>query len=310
MDALDIGILRTMGIRPWARWPREQSGIRPAVIAKHLGEIEQTVRDRISRLERDGVIQGYHLMPNLKHVDLDVESVHWELETAPDDETISRLQAVDGVIAALRFYGPHVCFDLSHTTPDQRRRRLEVVEHLFGRDHDVLWAHDLAFPDVDRELSTLDWRIIRARRTDARRPATEVAEEVGVTAKTVRTRYDAMLEEGSIEEYARVDFAAMSDSAPFILYVWFWTEGPDPTAPLLDLLEDYRLGHFRATVPDSGMIVTQLVASNPAEVQQLVEWVEEIDGVDRADPQLPTGGYWNDEWIDEIVDTQAQIRRV
>jgi DNA-binding Lrp family transcriptional regulator len=308
MDSLDIGIVRTMGIRPFARWPPGHAGIRPTGIARELGVTEQTVRDRIARMESDGVVRGYHLLPNLRHVAVDVESVHWELGEAPDDETLGRLQAVDGVLAALRFYGPHVCFDVSHASRDQRRRRLQNVEYLLGEIREVLWSHDLAFPDVDRELSAVDWRIVRARRTDARRPATAVAEAVGVSAKTVRTRYDAMLEEGSVVEYASVDFAAMRDSVPFILYVWFSEGGPDPTAPLLELTEDHRLDHFRATVPDSGLIVTQLVASNPAEVQQIVDAVLEIDGVDRAEPQMPTGGFWNEAWIDEIVDARSQVQ--
>lgn len=310
MDALDIGSIRTMGIRPFARWPREANGIRPATITKEIGASEQTIRDRLARLEAAGVIRGYHLMPNLRHVGLAIESVHWELDDAPDDETLDRLRAVDGVVAALRFYGPHVCFDLGHARRDQHRRRAQNVEHLLGGSHSVLWAHQLAFPDVGRDLSTLDWRILAARRTDALRSATEVAEEVGVTPKTVRNRYDAMLDEGSVTEYVSVDFTAMRDAVPFILYVWFSADGPDPTAALLDLTEDIRLDHFRATDPESGLVVTQLVASNPADVQRIVEEVEGIDGVARADPQLPTGGFWNEAWVDEIVDGQARLETV
>lgn len=307
MDSLDVAILRTMGIRPFARWPRERSGVWPATIARHVDQHEQTVRDRMARMESSGVIRGYHLWPNLRHVDLAVASVHWELEDAPADETLSRLQAVDGVLGALRFYGPHVCFDVSHAAGGQRDRRLQVIAHLLGDGHEVLWSHDLAFPRVGRELSTLDWRIIRARRTDARRPATEVAEDVGVTARTIRTRVDAMREEGSVDEYASVDFAAMTDAVPFILYVCTAPDGPDPTARLLDRLDEYRLGHFRATVPRSGMLVTQLVASNPAEVQQIVDEAGEVDGVDRAEPHMPTGGFWNEAWLDEIVDAAARV---
>lgn len=306
MDFLDIGILRTMGIRPFARWPRQRSGVWPATIARHLNQNEQTVRDRIARLESNGVIRGYHLWPNLRHVGLDVVSVHWELEEPPDDETLSRLEAVDGALGALRFYGPHVCFDLCNRGDSQRDRRLQVVAQLLGERHEVLWSHDLPFPRVDRELSTLDWRILRARRANARLPATEVAEEVGVTAKTVRTRFDAMREEGSVDEYVSVDFASMTDAVPFILYVWFATDGPDPTARLLEQVDEHRLGHFRATVPRSGMLVTQLVASNPAEVQQIVDAAQEIDGVARVEPQMPTGGFWNEAWLDEIVDAEAQ----
>lgn len=307
MDSLDVGILRTMGIRPFARWPRKHSGVWPATIARHVNQHEQTVRDRMARMESEGVIRGYHLWPNLRHVDQEVVSVHWELEDAPDDETLSRLQAVDGVLGALRFYGPHVCFDVSHSGGGQRDRRQQVIAHLLGEPHEVLWSHDLAFPRVDRELSTLDWRIIHARRTNARLPATEVADEVGVTAKTVRTRVDAMRDEGSVDEYASVDFSAMTDSVPFILYIWTVPDGPDPIARLLDQLAEHRLGHFRASVPRSGMLVTQLVASNPAEVQQLVDAAKEVDGVDRAEPHMPTGGFWNEAWLDEIVDAKAQV---
>lgn len=307
MDTLDIGILRTMGVRPFARWPRQRGGVRPSAIARVLGEHEQTVRDRNARMVSDGIIRGYHLYPNLRHVDMDVVSVHWELEEPPDDETLARLQAVDGVLGALRFYGPHVCFDVSHDGRGQRGRRLEVVGNLLGGRRDVLWSHDLPFPKIDRELSTLDWRILHARRADARRPFTEVAEEVGVTAKTVRARYDAMLEEGSVDEYVSVDFASMIDAVPFILYVWVSTDGPDPRPRLLEQFDERLLSHFRATMPESGMLVIHLVASNPAEVQQMVEAALAVDGVERAEPQMPTGGFWNEAWLDEIVDTEAQV---
>lgn len=309
MDTLDVNILRTMGIRPFARWPRPRGALKPAAIARELDQHEQTVRDRLARMESAGVIRGYHLWPNLGHVNMAIQSVHWELDAAPGDETLERLQAVDGVLGALRFYGPHVCFDVSHAGQAQHDRRMEVVSHLLGEAHDILWSHDLAFPRVDRDLSTLDWRILRGRRTDVRRPATDVGDAVGVSAKTVRTRYDAMREEGSLDEYASVDFAAMTDAAPFILYVWMVPDGPDPTDTLLDRFEDYRLGYFRATMPRSGMLVSQMVASNPAEVQRLVETARAMDGVERAEPQLPTGGFWNEDWLDEIVDSQAQDPR-
>lgn len=258
-------------------------------------------------MESAGVIRGYHLWPNLRHVDMAIRSIHWELDTRPDDETLERLKAVEGVLGALRFYGPHVCFDVSHVDRAQHDRRLEVVSQLLGETHDVLWSHDLAFPRVDRDLSTLDWRILLARRTDVRRAATDVGDEVGASAKTVRTRYDRMREAGSLDEYASVDFAAMTDAAPFIIYVWLAPDGPDPTQTLLERFEAQRLGHFRATVPRSGLLVSQLVASNPADVQQLVDSARAVDGVERAEPQLPTGGFWNEDWLDDLVERQAQL---
>jgi DNA-binding Lrp family transcriptional regulator len=54
-------------------------------------------------------------------------------------------------------------------------------------------------PAMSREaLSNLDLRIVKALEADARRPITEVAEEVGITVKTARKRLDRMTEEGLI----------------------------------------------------------------------------------------------------------------
>jgi len=49
------------------------------------------------------------------------------------------------------------------------------------------------------DLRPLDFRIIHALRRDSRRPLSDVAEELGVSAKTVRRRLSRMMEKGLIE---------------------------------------------------------------------------------------------------------------
>jgi DNA-binding Lrp family transcriptional regulator len=51
----------------------------------------------------------------------------------------------------------------------------------------------------DRELSKLDFRIIKALEVDSRRAVSEIAEELNTSAKTVRRRLDRMLSSGLIE---------------------------------------------------------------------------------------------------------------
>lgn len=56
-----------------------------------------------------------------------------------------------------------------------------------------------------RKLTPIDLRIIASLKDDARRPISEIAEIVGITARTVRRSLDSMIADGSIELHARID---------------------------------------------------------------------------------------------------------
>lgn len=305
MDALDVKILRVMGLRPFLRWPRRHHTLKPAQIARILGRSDQVIKDRIARMTQEGVIKGYGVFPNLRHAGLGVTSYHLRIAGIPDEQRLARLRAVDGVLAVLWFYGPHVCFDLGHAGLGERQRRLDLIRGLADDDPETLWSHDHAYPEVPRRLTLLDWRIIRALHTNARRPFEEVAREVGVTVKTVRARLETMRTEGSIDECVFIDYSRMTGLIPFILYVWFREGAPDPTPHLLKLFDERWFNRFHAKGTAPGVLVLHLVAQNPAEVQRLVGQALGVEGVARAEPQMPTGGYWNFQWFAELLERHA-----
>lgn len=51
----------------------------------------------------------------------------------------------------------------------------------------------------ERTLTKLDYRIIKSMQTNSRKPLTDVADELGVSAKTVRRRIDYMVENHDVE---------------------------------------------------------------------------------------------------------------
>jgi len=48
VDALDVGILRAMGVRPYERTPKPLDALQPARIARVTGSSVNTVKDRIT----------------------------------------------------------------------------------------------------------------------------------------------------------------------------------------------------------------------------------------------------------------------
>jgi DNA-binding Lrp family transcriptional regulator len=69
-----------------------------------------------------------------------------------------------------------------------------------------------------RELSRLDYRIIRALHHNARKPVVDIAEETGITAKTVRLHLEQMEREGAIE-YTMLWNPIHSAGANFVIRV-------------------------------------------------------------------------------------------
>jgi DNA-binding Lrp family transcriptional regulator len=59
--------------------------------------------------------------------------------------------------------------------------------------------------DGYEKLTPLDLRIIASLREDARKPETDIAQEVGVSAKTVSRRLERMISEGSIDLIVPMD---------------------------------------------------------------------------------------------------------
>src|SRR5919197_5747944 len=93
-DALDLLITREIGTPRSTQWNVRESY---ASIAKRIGVDEETVRKRIKRQEKLGVLQGWRaaIHPNLIHcVDayIDLEVRNFERK----DEIISQLKFLEG----------------------------------------------------------------------------------------------------------------------------------------------------------------------------------------------------------------------
>lgn len=62
-----------------------------------------------------------------------------------------------------------------------------------------------------RQLSPLDLRIIASLKDDVRKPVSEIAKTLGVTAKTVKRHLETMMAEGSLDLHARTDSPLAGD---------------------------------------------------------------------------------------------------
>lgn len=205
MDAIDLGILRAIGIEPFAGLTRDPRPWRPELLAETLKMSPRLAKDRIARLERDGIVVGYEIQPNLEILGVQSRTYAFEVPMRADRRArLDALPSIEGVMGFVDYVSGWLTVTFTYRDGVEHDERLKRVREHLGGAEPLTWFKSDA-PTPTRALTALDWRILRALRTDARAPLHELAESLGVSTKTVRRNVDRLAAEGAFATFVRLD---------------------------------------------------------------------------------------------------------
>jgi DNA-binding Lrp family transcriptional regulator len=308
VDAVDIAIIRAMGLRPSGSAPKPLDALQPSRIARTTGLALNTVKERIQRLTERGVIQGYTAVPNLRHLDLEAAAVYVEFATDEAKENaVQRIRALDGLLELNDFMGRGLCADLGYRGDADRREKHGLLTECAGGSP-VLEFYAWDAPPVTRTLTRLDWRIIQALRADPRASAAQLAARVGVSARTVKRHLARMADEGSIFLAPVVD-PSRADGL-FIFAILVYLEDGASEVPLRGLRQEFRDELVHAFVPRSvelGHLDILLFARTSAEVEAMRRRAQAVPGVRRAEAWLYRAFEGVGPWLDAAIERAAQV---
>lgn len=295
-----------MGYTPWGYRPRSADALRPSVIADEHDVSPETVGRRIDRMEADGVITHYEAYPNPAHLGIDVGLYGTCLDPGePDPATLRGIQRVDGVVETITFRGDVIALGLGWASEAERDRRLELIEDLLGVD-ELVHLFTPPVPEVDRELSALDWELIAALRGQAQASLSELADGLPASYRTLKRRRDRMIEEGSLFVVPWVQTAAIEGLIHFVLAAVPETGPPEPIVNrLTKRLEDRIQYVVVADDADVRYGAVATFAKTLADVEKMREQAEAIEEVDRALTFLPKRRTETD-WLDEQIERTAE----
>lgn len=302
MDALDLKIVREMGIRPYSPKPQDVAAASDAAIAKRLAVDLKTVKARVAKMEETGFIHAYEIVPNLGHFGLRADAYLFKIADA-DAKTgvLERVAGIGGILEVHDFLGAEACVDMAYATSDELASKLKLASDI-TRDPAPTRFYDRPLPKVARQLSPLDWRIVAALRGRANRPLAEVAEALHVSLKTVRRRFDRMVEEGSIFIVPMLNPAKASGLVLFELLIYTNPDAPASTLrETLHALDDHHVYHYVPTSRSLGNFDVLLFAGSTGQIQELRERARRVPGVARVDPLLFQGWFDHSGWMDERI---------
>jgi DNA-binding Lrp family transcriptional regulator len=297
LDDLDLGILRTMvGFPPppgaGNRW--SPAFLKAPYIARALGVSTPTVKERIARMEASGVIDCYMLRPHPREFDWEWCALLYRLPEEDKPRSVQALQGAEGVIAMLDFFGTFLQVVVVHRDAQDLEARLaRYAEVTGGQPAYVLYRPQ---PPVRRgkPLGPMDWRILQALARDARRPLPDVAEELGLTARTVKNRFDRMAREQRFLIFPALERSLMSGLVFCNLLVVMQPGAPRAhAAAVVNALDGHYL--FAWLPPGHHVAHFDMGVYGPSmgDVEKLRERVQPMAGVAQCVVLVPCGGYDN-----------------
>lgn len=303
MDDTDFRILQAMGFQPYTPELPPADAVKPTRIAKRVGLGVKATKERIARMETEGVISGYSAYPNLRHFPLQWRSFHFRLPEERKAAFVKAIEPLDGVTGCFQFLGRDICVDLFFQDDAERDRRLRAISSAAGCSP---WEfYDNYRPHAKRALSPLDWRIAKQLRRDAKKPLSVVARELRVTARTVRNRFDRMVADGSLWIVPNVDFSKIPGFVPFALLVYLRPDAPNAAKAARAEIETALLHAWVPPSRELGSFVFFLRGRTTGEVDSISARVRALAGVERVELLIPAARTMTLSWLDEEIDRRA-----
>jgi DNA-binding Lrp family transcriptional regulator len=305
VDALDIGIIRTMGIQPYGRVPKQPKSLAPAYIAKVLKVSPETVRQRIATMQKLGVIRHFEVFPNFQHLGLQLSQYYIRLPAESGVQAlVKKLESFEGLIGLYNFASPMVAVVVAYRSAGDLERKLRLLVNLAG-EGELVKLNDVPMPLLRRPLSNLDWRILRALRGQALRPLSQVAREFKVSARTIKRRFERMAEEGSFFAMPIIDPDPVPGIILFELLFQFSPEaGPETLGAVHRALSSNFVCFDELVGGDVGHISVGLYTTALGDVEKLRRRGEGIRGVSRVQALVLQGSEEHFDWIDEAIDAK------
>ncbi len=207
---IDIDILREMyrsrGVTVAGVDPR----LKANRIAQRLGVSRARVDSRLKEWMRYGLLQRYDVWPNPALFDLIGFTVDLRLvDRFRKEQVIERIGLIDGAVGGIDLAGDWISAQFVVPNEIEARRRTDLLRGLAGvaeAGAPILWAR----LEPTRGLTTLDLRIIRVLRDYPTDPLSTVARHVGVSTRTITTRYGQLVDDLAVWFVPVLDFRALA----------------------------------------------------------------------------------------------------
>lgn len=251
LDSLDIGVLRellvdesTLSLQTDVRRPYRD-------LARNLHVDEDTIRNRVRKMEDGELIRGWRLGLNPTLFGYQAEFVWIDVNPPSTKEEVLRaLKSIPNVIGVQNYFDEVIGVSLAYANRELLDKEIVRLRRA-ANSHGTLTAKTPFLP-CRMKLKEKDWGIVKSLRRDPRKSYGEVAKELGVSRRTVRRRAEKMIRERVLWALPELDLKKLQGGVLASLSVYY----PPEHKSKIDRQIHEKYGEFllyaQSTLPERG----------------------------------------------------------
>ena len=278
LDTLDIRIYREL-VHGKPQYPLE-TDVRKSyrAIAAKLRIDEDTVRNRVARMQRSGILAGWYVLPNPSLMGLSICQLWMELPSAQSKrEAIEKLKLIPSIQAIHDCYGDVLWVYVMGEGDSALQRQVDLIRGIVAA-RDVVTG-EMDWPPCSLRLTTRDWRIVQSLRRNPRSSYTAVSKDLGFSPRTVRRRLERMITAGALFLIPLFRPRRLRGNVLTNLAVFCDAGVTKVTiSKVVSRVEEFLLG-VEAYEKSASF---HLLLDNISEIEEILGWARSLEGVTHA----------------------------
>jgi DNA-binding Lrp family transcriptional regulator len=252
MDDTDLNIIRVLSENGRASYE---------IIAKSTGLTGNAVRNRVQKMMEMGVIDRFFMCVNPTILGYNI--VIAIFEQSGNDAAFEQLKGLDDtmfVVNALNGVGAAV-FTFKEENWNERVRKI------FRRVKSAKLVLTFLYqkPSTDTQMGKIDWGIVESLKDNVRKPVHDIANELKISAKTVKRHLDKLTEAGILQPMALIQPMRMEHIIPYYLFIELEAKTEKNKGSPALKFDKYW---FKQKIKDSSILIMQLYAHSFAEIEE------------------------------------------
>jgi DNA-binding Lrp family transcriptional regulator len=301
MDAKDVRIFCEMAFGTTSFSTVRDRHVSPSAIGKTVGLDEKTVRVRIRKMEEDGFIKHYQVVPSLSLFGLNsIGFYRFEaLNLATKRKVVEYTHEVPRVLETLDYLGQAVSISFAGSSPGEVQKSADSIALRFEL---TKWSlHQVPVRNCPQHVDRMDWGIIKELRYSARRSTTDLAKALSITTRMAEYRIGKLLESGAMHIQASIDPRKQIGLVFYELELSIVEEDEALVARLLAERHGERLW---STMTSNGVMLASLFGFSLGEPEDAAIDVGRLEGVKSCTLYVlkeaiePRGPNWIDKQIE------------
>ncbi|MFX0041138.1 MAG: winged helix-turn-helix transcriptional regulator [Candidatus Heimdallarchaeota archaeon] len=291
MDDKDLEILKLLLFD--GRMPYES-------IAKKVKLTPYLVKKRINNLVELGVIMKFTTNLNFlmfqKSVCYTLADVGEGTDQQELIERMGKLEEVTGGAISLQNK-----MQIIHTYTDdydfknnlEKLMQFEEIENI--ENFILLIPPSLTFKN--KRMNTTDWKIVNAIKGNCRKTDVEIANELGISSKTVKRRLSYLRENNIILFMIDLDTSA-ADFLSYLLIVKFQRIASESLSKVMKIIKNY---FYMWRVANQEAFIFTVFIDKLRDIEEQVKEIEKVPYVKDVISFVPTKMFYFESWIDNLI---------